>query len=266
MLRQFVERKVRRQILRVSQMTAALAFVGIFVLWNSEAWGGLAHPLRMFVNNVHGAFSALAIQLSGGAVHSFTLSPRGSYLIEYLGGAEALIFASGYLSSAIFGAGLFFLCNRAPHLVRGFAVLLGGFTIAFLALFVRPDATGDLISLVICAGFGLLLILLGWKGNGDINQMVSSRTLVQIVMNTVAITTTLHILLDLPYILQSPAMVADGMIVNPVAAFAESVMPGASVSLVAYSWTGISIALLGIAVYFSMIRPMKQIPKNDDIV
>ena len=265
MLREFVERKVRRQIVRVSQVTAAIAFSGIFVLWNNDQFEAISHPLRMFVNNVHGALSAMAIQLTGGAVESFTLSSRGSYLIEYTGGAEALILPAGYIGSAILGAALFFLVNRAPHLVRGLAAIVGVFTVGFLALFVRPDATGDIVSLAICIGFGLLLILLGWKGKGDINKFLSLRTLVQVVMNTVALTTALHILLDLPYVLSTPGRI-DGVITNTVAAFSESVMPALSVNVVAFAWAAISIVLLGAAAYAGVVRPMKQIRKNDDIV
>ena len=269
MLRIFVERKVRRQIVRRSLVISLLAFSAILALWTVDALAGLAHPLRLFVNNIHGGLSALAIQLTGGAVDSFTVSPVGSYMITFTGGAEALVFSAGYLGSAILGALLFFIANRVPHLVRGFSIITGLFTIGFVLAFIRPDQTGDLISIAICVAMGAALIVLGWTGKGDINQLRSRRSLTQIVMNIVALTTALHVVLDMEHILNMPAKIEEGgstIYVNPVAAFVESVMPGASVEAVALVWSGIAVALIAAAIWFSMIKPYRQIPKDDDIV
>lgn len=265
MLRKFVERKVRRQIVRRSLAISIMAFFAILVLWYTESFGNIVHPLRMFINNIHGGLSAFAIQITGGAVHSFTLSPAGSYVIEFSGGADALTMSAGYLGSALLGAVMFFLVNRAPHLVRGMAMITGAFTVGFLALFIRPDATGDWISMFICIGFGLLLIVLGWKGRGDINQLLSKRSITQIVMTIASLMTACHILLDLPVILNSPAMV-DGAITNPIAYFSENVMPALSVPVIALTWSAIAIAMLAAAFYLSISRQLKQIPDNDDIL
>ena len=157
MLREFVERKVRRQIVHRSLFISVLAFAAILVLWYSESMATVVHPLRMFINNIHGGLSAFAIQISGGTVESFTLSPSGSYMIEFSGGADALTMTAGYLGSALLGAVMFFLVNRAPHLVRGLAIITGAFTVGFLGLFIRPDAAGDWVSMLICIGFGFCL-------------------------------------------------------------------------------------------------------------
>lgn len=265
MLRTFVERKVRRQIVRRSLIISVFAFVAILALWYSDSMASLVHPLRMFVNNIHGGLSALAIQLSGGAVHSFTLSSAGAYRIEFTGGSDALILPAGYLGSALLGALLFYLANRAPHLLRGLAMITGIFTVAFMVLFIRPAGAGSLLSMVICIGLGVLLIVMGWTGKGDINQLRSRKTVTQILMNIVAMMTALHVILDLSYILHAPAMI-EGVITNPVAAFSERVMPTASVPMIAYIWSAMAIVFLGISIHFSMLRPLKQIPSNDDIV
>ena len=173
--------------------------------------------------------------------------------------------SAGYLGSALLGALLFYLVNRAPHLLRGLSILLGIFTIGFLALFIRPDVAGDWLSMLVCMGFGALLIFLGLTGTGDINQLRSRKSITQVVLSIIALMTTLHIVLDLPAVLQVPAMSGD-TITNPVAYFADYVMPGASVEMVAYSWSAIAIGLLGIACNYAIIRPLRQIPKNDDIV
>ena len=265
MLRTFVERKVRRQIVRRSLIISVVAFVAILVLWYADSMASLVHPLRMFVNNIHGGLSALAIQVSGGAVHSFTLSSIGTYRVEFTGGSDALIFPAGYLGSALLGAFLFYVANRAPHLLRGLAIITGVFTVAFMVLFIRPAEAGSLMSMVICIGLGVMLTVLGWTGKGDINQLNSRKTVTQTLMNIVAMMTALHVILDLSYILRTPAMI-DGVITNPVAAFSERVMPAVSVPVIATSWAAIAVFVLGIAIYFSMLRPLKQIPSNDDIV
>lgn len=265
MLRKFVERKVRRQVIHRSLAISALAFVAILALWYSDAMSNVVHPLRMFINNIHGGLSAFAIQVSGGTVESFTLSPTGSYRIEFSGGNDFLTMSAGYLGSALLGSVLFFLVNRAPHLVRGLAAITGAFTVGFLALFIRPDAAGDWISMFICIGFGIALIVLGWKGKGDINRLRSWRSVTQILMTIIALMTAGHILLDLPTVLESPAYAGD-VITNPVAYFSEYVMPGVSVDVIAISWSAISILVLGIAFYCSIPRQLKQIPSNDDIL
>ena len=265
MLREFVERKVRREIVRRNFIISALAFVGIFALWYIDALSGLAHPFRMLVNNIHGGLTAFAMQITGGAVESFTLSQVGTYTIEFRDGADALTMPAGYLGSAALGALMFFLVNRAPHLVRLIAGITGAFTIGFLALFIRPAETGDLISMIICLGLGALLIVLGWTGRGDINQLRSRKSVTQIVLTVISLMTGLHILLDLPLVLSAPAYTGD-VITNPVAYFAEFVMPGVSVQVIAISWAAIAIALMALAFQFGIARRMKQIPKNDDIV
>ena len=264
MFRKFLERKVRRQILQVSLATALLAFAGVFVLWNNPAFAAVVYPFRMFINNIHGGMSALAIQMTGGAVDSFTLSPVGAYLIEYRGGSEALIFPAGYLGSAALGAVMFFLVNRAPQLVRGMAVITGLFTVTFIAMFIRPSETGDWTPIIICIALGIVLALAGWKGRGDINQLKSRRSVLQIVMNALSMMIALHVLLDLNYLLNSPARSGD-TITNPAAAFAEEVMPNLSPAVVAFAWTAFAIAILGGAVYFSPIKSLRREIKDKGI-
>lgn len=264
MFRKFMERKIRRQILQVSLATALLAFAGVFVLWNNQTFAAMVYPLRMFINNIHGGISALAIQMTGGAVASFTLSPVGSYLIEFRGGSDAAIFPAGYLGSAALGAVMFFLVNRAPQLVRGMAVITGLFTVTFIAFFIRPDESGDWTAIIICIGLGIALALAGWKAYGDINQLKSRRSMLQIVMNALSMMIALHVLLDLNYLLNAPAM-SGSAITNPAAAFAERVAPGLSSAVVAIAWTVFAVAILGAAVYFSLIKSLRREVKDKGI-
>ena len=264
MIRTFVERSVRREVVHRSLAISITAFFAILLLWHTDSLSGIVHPLRMFINNIHGGLTALAIHAAGGSVEEFTLSPRGYYYIAYFGGADALTMSAGYLGSALLGSVMFYLVNRAPHLLRGMAMITGVFTIGFLALFVRPEEEGGWISMFICIGFGLALVALGWKGHGDINRLLSRRSLTQIVMTIVSLMTACHILLDLPTILDSPAMI-DGTVTNPVAYFTENVIKALSVTVVALTWSAIAVASLGIAFYLSISRQLRKIPKNDDI-
>ena len=268
MLRKFVERKVRRQIIYRSLLISSLAFAAIMALLYTQGTDGLLRPVNMFVDNFEGALYNIAMVLTGGNVSGFTLSPDGGYMITFSGGNPVLWLQAGYLGCALLGSIMFFLVNRAPHLVRGLTALTGAFTVGYLALFIRPDATGDWLSWVVCAGFGALLIALGWKGRGDINQFRSWRSLTQIVMTVVALMTALHVVLDLPYILSTRAHLTDekNIIINPVAALVEEHLGGGSVSPIAGLWSAIAIALLAAAFYFSISRQLRQIPKNDDIV
>ncbi|MDE2854506.1 MAG: M50 family metallopeptidase [Chloroflexota bacterium] len=269
MLRVFVERKVRREIVRRNLVISAAAFVGIFALWYVEALSGLAHPFRMFVNNIHGGLSAFGMQVTGGAVDSFSLSEAGAYSILFHNGADAITMSAGYLGSAALGALMFYLVNRAPHLIRLIAAVFGVFTIGFTALFIQPSASSDWISWILCLGFGALLVILGWTGRGDINQLQSRKSLTQIVLTVASLMVGLHIVLDLPQVLSTPASVeVDGVnwIINPVAYFAENVTTGVSVPVIAFSWAAIAIALMAAAFHFSITRRLRQIPKNDDIV
>jgi len=264
MLREFVERDVRKQIIRRSIGISSLAFVAVVALWYSDSFTGAVQPLRMFINNIHGGLSALAIQIGGGGVVGFTLSEAGHYTITFDGGQDALTMSAGYLGSAFLGAVMFYVVNRAPHLVRGLAAATGAFTIAFLAFFIRPENLGNMASMAICVAFGFLLIFLGLVGRGDENRLFSRRSLTRIVMTIISLMTACHILLDLGYIMETPVRVGDA-ITNPVAYFAEVVMPSASVGSIALAWSAAALAMLGIAFYFSIVVQLRAIPKNDDI-
>ena len=81
--------------------------------------------------------------------------------------------------------------------------------------------------MIVCLGFGALLILLGWTGRGDINQLRSRKSVTQIVLTVISLMTGLHILLDLPLgAIDTGIVERRCWITNPVAYFAENVIPG----------------------------------------
>ena len=236
---------VRRKTLLVS----LLAFIAVLILWNIRELELLVYPLRLFVTYIHEASHSLAALITGGQVQGFTVAPNGSGLAITAGGSSALILPAGYLGAALFGSLLFFLSNRAPNRVREAATLIGIFLILFTALYARPDqSNGSLTAFSIGIGFGLVLIVMGWNAPRVINQFV---------LSALAIMTALHAVLDIWWLVGN-ADVGRGSILNDAAAFAEQFTPLFSASVVAFIWAVAAVAMLGGAVYFGAIKPLKQ--------
>ena len=238
------ESGIRRQTL----MITLLAFIAVFVLWNTRELEMLVYPLRLFVTYIHEASHALAALITGGQVQSFTVSPNGSGLAITAGGSSALILPAGYLGAALFGSLLFFLSNRAPHWVRGLGISIGGFLILFTALYARPDQTASLTAFSIGIGFGLVMIMMGWKAPRAINQFV---------LSTLAVMTALHAVLDL-WLLIGNAEAGRGDILNDAAAFANEFTPLFPASVVAFIWAVAAVVMLVAAIYLGLFQPLKQ--------
>lgn len=236
---------VRRKTLLVS----LLAFIAVFILWNTRELEMLVYPLRLFVTYIHEASHALAALITGGQVQGFAVSPNGSGEAEVIGGASALILPAGYLGAALFGSLLFFLSNRAPNRVRATATLIGVFLILFTALYARPDQIdGSMTAFSIGIGFGLVMIVMGWNAPRLINQFI---------LNTLAIMTALNAVLDL-WTLVGNADAARGDILNDAAAFAQQFTPLFSASVVAFIWAVAAVIMLAVAIYLGLIKPIGQ--------
>ena len=244
MLKRFADRKIRRQSLLIT----LVAFVAVFVLWNVRELEVIVYPLRLFVTYVHEASHALAALVTGGQVQGFTVSPNGSGLAITAGGSRAFILPAGYLGAALFGSMLFFLVNRIPRWVRGLSIFIGAFMVVFTALFARPDEVGSMTALVIGLGFGVVMILMGWKAPNIINQFI---------LNTLAIMTSLNAVLDV-WMLVTFTDASRGNIRNDASAFAQEVTPLLPTSVVALIWSAAAVAMLGVAIYFGMIKPLRQ--------
>jgi hypothetical protein len=244
MINQLADRKMRRQTLFIT----LLALVAVAILWNIRELEFLVYPLRLFVTYVHEASHSLAAIITGGSVNSFTVSANGSGLAITTGGARAFILPAGYLGAALFGSMLFFLTNRIPRWVRGLSVFIGAFMIVFTLMFARPDETGSLVALFIGLGFGAIMLLMGWKAPRIINQFL---------LNTLAVMTALNAVLDV-WMLVSYSDAGRGEISNDAAAFASEFTPLLPTAVVAFIWSLAAAIMLGIAVYFGMIKPLSQ--------
>jgi len=244
MLKRIDDRKIRRQTIVIT----ILALIAVAILWNIRELEALVYPLRLFVTYVHEASHALAALITGGSVQGFTVSANGSGVATTVGGSRAFILPAGYLGAALFGSMLFFLSNRIPRWVRGLSVFTGAFILVFTIVFARPDETGSLTALFIGLGFGAIMLLMGWKAPRIVNLFV---------LNTLAVMTALNAVLDV-WMLVSYSDASRGNIMNDAAAFSRDITPALPTPVVAFIWSAAAVAMLGVAVYFGMIQPLRQ--------
>lgn len=249
---------IRRQTLLI----ALLAFGFAFVLWNIDEVDRLitqrfqlgaetldlemlVYPLRLFVTFIHEAGHVLAALITGGQVQGFTVSPNETGWAKVSGGDLALILPAGYLGAALFGSLLFFLSNRAPRQVRGLSIFIGLSMILPTVIYARPDQTGSLTAFSIGMGFGLAMVVIGWAASPPINLFA---------LNTLAIMTALHAVFD---DLRRLIGNADADRHNDAAQFAER-LSLFSPSAVAFIWAVAAVAMLGVAIYLGLIKPIGQ--------
>lgn len=240
--------RVRRQALLI----ALGALVVVYLLWNIPALSGLVYPFRLFVTYVHEAGHSLMAVLTGGSISGFTVSSDGSGLARTIGGSRALILPAGYLGAAAFGAGLFYLVNTG-RLSRILSILIGVGLMFFTTLYARPDQAGIPTAFLVGWAFGIALVVIGWK---------LPRALNILLLNVLAMLTALNAVLDLLYLTSATGAVmrsGGGEVVrNDAAAFSAEIAPAVPAVVWAYLWAGLALLMLGIAVYFSVIRPLRR--------
>jgi hypothetical protein len=223
-------------------LLAVLAAVVVFILWNIPQLDFLLYPFRLFVTYVHESGHGTAALLTGGRFAGFEIFADGSGQAITAGGSRLLILPAGYLSAALFGALLFYFNNRF-HRSRVIAVVLGIGLIVYSVLFGHIA----LLSLIIGTVFGVALIALGWKSNDYVNSFV---------LNILAILTGLNAVLDVYYLVGNSG-IGLGNVRNDAAAFSAEVFP-LPAAFWALLWSLIAIIMLGIAVYYGVIRPMRR--------
>jgi hypothetical protein len=238
-------RITRRQALAI---TGAAVLI-VYLIWNIAFLAFLAYPLRLFVTYVHEAGHSLMALASGGEVVEFQVYSDGSGIATTRGGVRELILPAGYIGAALFGAALFYLVNRT-RASRTLSIIVGVGLIVFSLLYA---ATSDGFPLALVIGIigGAALIALGWKAP------LAATTL---VLNVLAIMTALNAVLDIVTLtrysdIAMPTGDGEAVIRNDAAAFAEEIgfLPP---SFWALLWAGISILIVGAAVYYALLRPM----------
>lgn len=234
----------QRSALRRHPFTIALAaFVVAFIAWQVPQFDFLMYPLRLFVTFIHESGHGLAALISGGQFNQMVVFPNGSGLAMTTGGARWLILPAGYLGAAAFGALLFFFNNRFHH-SRALSAVIAVMIALMAVLYTNFLSTAFLVGL----GFAGVLGLLAWKASSDLNRLV---------LNVLAILTALNAVTDLFSLVRSTGISMNG-IRNDAAAFSAEVMPLIPPVVWALLWAGLALLMLGAAVYYSLIHPLRR--------
>src|SRR5688500_10561910 len=220
---------------RRALIIALVAGVIVFILWNTPQLSqAVLYPFRLFVTYVHEAGHGTMALVTGGRFLGFEIFANGSGQALTAGGSRLLILPAGYLGAAFFGAVLFYLTNTVRH-SRSIAVALGIGLLVFSVIFGRFSIT----ALVVGAAFGVVLMVIGWKANRDINILV---------LNMLAILTGLNAVLDLFFLIGNSSA-ALGDVRNDAAAFSEQVFPLIPGAVWAFLWALLAVAILGVSIW-----------------
>ncbi len=226
---------------RNALMVALLAGIVVFILWNIPQLSFVLYPVRLFVTFIHEAGHSVMAVFTGGHVIEFTVFDNGTGVATTAGGLRYMILPAGYLGTALFGALLFYLSNTVPF-PRKLSLAVGTLTI-LITLFLHASG----IALIIGLLTGLALIFVGLRGGIYLNVLL---------LNVLAILTGLNSVLDLLYLVQASGA-AIGPVKNDAAAFAD-LTPGIPPAIWALIWAVIAIFMLGMAVWYSLVRPMRH--------
>ncbi len=219
-----------------------LAIVLIAIVWNMPRLQFLLYPFRLFVTFVHEAGHGLAAIATGGEFLAFEVSGNGAGVATTRGGTRAVIIPAGYLGASVFGAVLFYLTNTIPF-PRLIALALGG-AIALLAiLYGRTSFLAWQVGLA----FASALIVISWFGR---------RLWTVLLLNVLALMTGLNAVLDLMTLTRILAQRSQGYHMSDASAFAQEIFPGTPAIFWAWMWALLSVLILGVGVYFSLLSPL----------
>jgi hypothetical protein len=229
---------------RRALIIAVIAGIIVFILWNTpQISQAVLYPFHLFVTYVHEAGHGTMALLTGGRFLGFEIFANGAGQALTAGGSRFLILPAGYLGAALFGAVLFYVTNTGRY-SRSISVVLGIGLLVFSIIFGRFSIT----ALVVGAAFAAVLVVIGWKANRDINLLL---------LNMLAILTGLNAVLDL-FFLISNSSASLGDVRNDAAAFSAEVFPLIPGAVWALLWALLAVAMLGLSIWLSVIRPMRQ--------
>ncbi|MFC1960038.1 M50 family metallopeptidase [Chloroflexota bacterium] len=224
---------------------AIIAFVLVLLIWQISQLSVVLIPFRYFVTTIHELGHGLTALISGGQFIKYEVYPSGAGVATTAGGTRWLVTSAGYVFTAFFGAVLLFLVNRTRY-TKAIAMGLGiGFAVVTVIFARNPTALG---AGILTAGG---LMLLGWKG---------PVWLVTLILNILAFLTALNALLDIWGLLNSlntNVVLRLGNVPNDAYAMAQHIpiLPAAGWALL---WLLLALGLLGLSVYFTFWRPVRN--------
>jgi hypothetical protein len=232
---------------RRTLMLGGLAFVIVMLIWYVPQLSVVLYPFRYFVTTVHEMGHGLAALISGGRFIQYVVYGNGTGVATTAGGWSWLILPAGYVGTALFGATLLYLNNRTGR-SKLIAMLLGAAFGLVTVLFAR-NWHALITGIIVAAG----LIGLGWK---------VAPTIVQLLLNLLAMLTGLNAVLDLWGLLgnlNSAVVRGIGNVPNDAYAMAQLV-PIIPAAFWAVLWIVTAVGLLGVSAYYTFWRPLRRRP------
>lgn len=271
-------------------LLAFLAFLLVFLLWQGSYNSSLLYPFRLLVTFVHESGHGITAIVTGGRFVDFTVDASGSGVARTIGGSVVLVKSMGYLGAALFGAALLFAANRVPR-VRIVAAVIGVFFLLCAILYTgggmlaligaavgviswllatRVKATTMLrlfsivvfiamivlvhsnIALMIGLVAGMLLLALAVFG---------SRRVILFALNALAFMIGFNAFDDLQYLLSHQAA-GVGDTANDALALATATHTPELLWIVL--WIAIALLLMGLAIYYGLLRPERKIVASSE--
>lgn len=241
-----------------------LATVITIVLWFIPYAEWLVYPIRLFVTFIHEASHALVALLTGGSVHSLTVSANGEGVVWSASSnwiSALLTSSAGYLGTTFFGVLLLFSIRRAIS-ARYVLFALGGFigliTLVFGFLVPLFNIFGGQVTLASIAfttfaGAALTAAILAIARFGGVKManFAVAFLAVQLVLNALADLKTLFFL-NAPFIgsnIQTDAMNMQNATGLPAIAWI-------------LIWIGISVVMISVGLRFYAVS---QRGKQNDL-
>lgn len=188
-------------------MLLLIATVITVALWFIPYAEYAVYPIRLFVTFIHEASHALVSLVTGGSVHSLTISPNGEGVVWSAAPnwfSAVLTSSAGYLGTTAFGVLLLFLIRRA-YSPRGVLYSLAGFigsmtilfglTVPVINFFAGRVAFSE-IAFTTLAGGGLTAVLfaLGKFSSVKTANFAVAFLAVQLILNALSDLKTLFVL------------------------------------------------------------------------
>lgn len=136
--------------------------VVVFALWNTP----IVFPLKILVVFLHELSHGLAAILTGGSIHSISLSMQQGGLATTIGGSRFLILSAGYVGSLLLGVLLLWAALRTRS-DRAIMAMCGLITLLVAVLYIR-----DLFPLAFCIATGAGMLAASRYLSEPVNDLI----------------------------------------------------------------------------------------------
>ena len=262
---------------------ALVAFVLVFILWQTSSAGSLLYPFRLLVTFVHESGHGLAAIVTGGHFENFVVNDNGSGIARTSGGNPLFILPMGYLGAALFGGIILYAANRVKSaqsvaaiagmyfLICGilftgeWAVLIGAGTAAVAWMLAGKIAHPGWLRLIALIALVITLIIvrsnlalfIGLSAGIVLLALASFRAspAVRFGLDALAFAVGLNACDDLLYLWSNQSA---GVGTTPNDALAMAQYTNTPTWLWIVLWIGLALAIMGAAIYYGLLRERQQ--------